>query len=77
MSCEQLFEKYAGNKGFMNETDFELYWADSGHRVNTMGRDEIGGAHSAFLGANTSKNNKLSKSEFCHWLRHAPQGERY
>jgi len=76
-SCDELFAEYASGKEFMNLTDFQQYWANSGHKEqNTMGNAPIGGADSAFLEANKSKNNQLSKSEFCAWLRHSPEAER-
>jgi len=76
-SCDQLFAKYAGDKGFMSQSDFQQYWNDSGHKEqNTMGNAPIGGAENVYLGANKSKNGRLSKSEFCDWLRHSPEAVR-
>jgi len=69
-SCDQLFSEYAGQKGYMDQTDFKQYWHDSGHSdsdVETMGHG-VSGASGVFTGANTSNSGKLSKSEFCAWV---------
>ncbi len=73
-----FFAKYAGDKEFMDETDFKQYWEEAGHRErNAMSNSPLGGSENVFLEASKSGNKKLTKSEFCSWLRHSPEGERY
>jgi len=73
-TCDEIFAKYAGDKGFMSLSDFQKYWNGSGHHGRT-GSSSIDGGEIAFLLAN-SGSYQSSKSEFCQWLKHSPEAQR-
>ena len=75
-TCDEIFAKYAGNKGSMSLNGFKQYWNASGHKEQvSIGNAPADGAEIAFLMA-SSGTYQLSKSEFCHWLRHSHEAQR-
>jgi hypothetical protein len=75
-TCDEIFAKYAGNKSSMSMSGFKQYWNASGHKQQvSTGNAPAGGAEIAFLMA-SSGSFQMSKSEFCHWVRHSPEAQR-
>jgi hypothetical protein len=74
-TCEETFANHAGNKGFMSLSDFRQYLSASGHKEHSIGNGPTDGAEIAFLMA-SSGSFQMSKSEFCHWVRHSPEVQR-